>query len=201
MIVTAATAGAKDTISATLNSRPDLVILSAQLPGGAIEVLESVRRELPETEFIVMAETADDDFMFRTVAAGARGFLLGETDPARLPDAVAGVLNGEAAFPRKLVRRLADEVARRDPQRRVTGPGGERLTARELAVLDALAEDRSAVRAAQRLGITHATVRTHLSNAMRKLGVATRAEAIESLRSKAGEPRPQGEVDGSRDTA
>lgn len=183
MIVAAATSDANETILAALDSRPDVVVLSASLPGGVVETIEGIRAKLGATQFVVLAEDADDDLMLRVVIAGARGFLLGETDPARIPHAVAGVLDGEAAFPRRLVRVLADELARLGGPRMTTPDGGE-LTPREADVLDALAAGRSPAEVAVMLGITQATVRRHSANATRKLGVSTREEALTLVRAR-----------------
>lgn len=183
MIVAAATSNANETILAALDSRPDVVVLSASLPGGVVETIKGIREELGATQFVVLADDADDELMLRVVIAGARGFLLGETDPERLPHAVAGILDGEAAFPRRLVRVLADELARLSGPRMTTMDGGE-LTPREADVLDALADARTAADVAAMLGITEATVRRHSANAARKLGVSTREEALRLVRER-----------------
>jgi DNA-binding NarL/FixJ family response regulator len=183
MIVAAATSDASETFLATLDSRPDAVVLSATLPGGAIETIERIREQLPETEFIVMADSADEALMLRVVASGAHGLLLGETDPARVPHAIRGILDGESAFPRRMVRLMADELARRDRRRRVPGADGATLTIRETEVLQALAAGRSTADVAALLRISAATVRRHAATATGKLGAGGRAEALEMMRS------------------
>lgn len=183
MIVAAATSDANATYLAALDSRPDVVVLSATLPGGAIATIERIREQLPETEFVVLAESADEALMLRVVASGAHGLLLGATDPQRVPFAVAGVLAGEASFPRRMVRVMADEIARRDRRRRVPGADGAVLTIRETEVLQALAAGRTTDGVATLLSITAATVRRHAATATRKLGAGGREEALEMMRS------------------
>lgn len=184
MVVAATTGDAETTVSASRDSSPDAVILSDRIPGNIVQIVGAIGLASPGTEILVLADDADDDeLMLELVVAGARGFLLGETDPARLPHAVAGLIAGEAAFPRRLVRVLADEVARRrrPPVPRPDGPG---LTARETEVLEALATGRATAEVARRLGMREATVRTHAANATRKLGVPGRAEALEWIRTR-----------------
>lgn len=184
MIVAAATSDANGTYSASLDSRPDAVILSSGLPGGAVNTIVRIRAELPRTEFVVMADRPDEELMLQVVAAGAHGFLLGETDPARVPNAVAGVLNGEAAFPRRLVRMMADELARCSFRRQVLGASGAGLTNREAEVLEALVDGMSVRLVAADLGITAATVRRHAARATAKLGAPSRDAAVDLVRGR-----------------
>lgn len=191
MIIAAAASDSNETIVAALDSRPDAVVLSVDLPGGAVRTIERIRESLPETEFVVLASTADEDLMLEMVVAGVHGFLLGEMDPARLPHAVAGVLQGEASFPRRLVRAMADELARRDRRRRVPGNHGPALTPRETDVLEALAAGHGTATISRNLGITEATVRRHAASATRKLGARDRAEALVMMRTPGLKWAPQ----------
>lgn len=194
MIVTAATRDAAETYAAVVEARPDAVVLAAQLPGGALETIERVRHDLPRTEFVLIADRADDRLMLRMVAAGARGFLLGQTDPGRLSNAVAGVLAGETAFPRRLVRAMADELARQHSRRAGLSPAGARLTGRQIEVLERLATGEAAHDVAHDLRISEATVRSHAATAARKLGARNRNEALRMLNTA---DRPNAEKRGS----
>ena len=190
MIVAAATRDAKETFSAAIAAKPDAVVMSVRLPGGALATIERIREQLPRTEFVLLADHADDDFMLRMVAAGVHGFLLGQTDPARLPHAVAGVLQGETAYPRRLVRLMADEIARRDRYRRALGYSGVRLTSREIEILEMLAAGHVAANVARYLGIKEATVRSHAASATRKVGARSREEALQMMRDDGEGPAP-----------
>lgn len=172
LVVVDVCADADATHLAAVQLRPDAVLLSVDLPGGVLPAIQRIRTALPGTAFLVLDDDADDDSMMRMVAAGVRGILLGHADPARLPQAVRGVLDGEVAFPRRLVRAMADELARRDARRRAPGVDGAMLTPREYEVLDAFAAERGVQEVAAELGISAATVRRHAANAARKVGVA-----------------------------
>lgn len=182
MVVVADASDARSTLRASQDSSPDAVILSVQIPGNILQLVGAIAAAVPAAEILVLADEPDDELMLHLVAAGARGFLLGETNPDRLPFAVAGMLAGEAAFPRRLVRVLADEVARHARRRTVPGADGTSLTAREVEVLELLGEGRPARDVARRLGTSEATVRSHAAKAARKLGAGSRAEAVELLR-------------------
>lgn len=172
---------AAEAVQAADAASPDAVLVSADLPGGAVEAMQRIGERLPETEFVVFAEHADPELMLRMVRAGAHGFLPAEADPARLPYAIAGVLAGETAFPRRLVRAMADELALAERRRR-RRTAGSVLTGREADVLEALADGHHPSDVARRLQISDSTVRRHVANAMRKLDVPDRAGAIRAVR-------------------
>lgn len=186
MHVVAVCEDADDAVAQVADHRPDAVLLSADLPGGAEEAMRRIAEDVaPRPEFVVVAEHADPALMLRMVRAGAHGFLPAESDPARLPYAIAGVLAGETAFPRRLVRAMADELAREE-RRRLRRTAGDVLTTREADVLEALAAGHGAGDVARALQITDATLRRHVANAMKKLGAADRSEAIAALRDRHG---------------
>lgn len=184
LAVIATCGDAASTRERVLAEEPDALLLSVHLPGGAIDLMRAVHGVLPSVELILMADDAPIDLMMSMVEAGAHGFLLGKTDPLRLPHAVTGVLAGEAAFPRVLVRAMADELAMRDRRHRLPGPGSELLTRREAEVLEHLAVGLPPGEAARRMGISDATVRRHVANALQKLGAPDRASAIRMLRAR-----------------
>jgi DNA-binding NarL/FixJ family response regulator len=117
--------------------------------------------------------------MLEVVRAGAMGYLLKGMDPDRLRYAIIGVTNGEAAVPRTLVARLMREFRLRERRRSLIGSA--RLTARELGVLEQLADGATTREIAETLGISDVTVRRHVSSVLAKLGVADRAAAVAML--------------------
>jgi DNA-binding NarL/FixJ family response regulator len=120
----------------------------------------------------------DDADLFQALAAGARGYLLKDTDPDRLAHALEGVVNGEAALPRALVMRLVDEFRLRDEaDSRRRGPLAQ-LTPREWEILELLRSGLTTNQVAAQLFVTPVTVRSHVSAILRKLRVPDRAAAI-----------------------
>ena len=161
---------------------PEICLLDINMPGSGIVAAAEIVRSLPETAVVMLTVSRDDADLFDALRAGARGYLLKDTDPDRLPDALRGVLAGEAALPRALTARLIEEFRRRDKRRlRIRSRPDIELTEREWEVLEALHEGLSTGAIAERLGISAVTVRRHVSETLRKLGAPDRAAAVRML--------------------
>jgi DNA-binding NarL/FixJ family response regulator len=173
MQVVAQVTNGPDAVLAAVRTTPDVVLLDVDMAGGGIEAAGQIVREVPGTAVVMLSDDARDQDLFAALKAGARGFLLKDTDPDRLPFALEGVMKGEAALPRTLMARLIDEF--RGP---LTGPTGQRLSEREQEVLQLMADDLSTGQMADRLAISAVTVRRHVSALVKKLGVADRAAAV-----------------------
>jgi len=188
MTVTAEVDSADDAVLAAIGTRPDICVLDVDLPRpGGIAACARILDEVPGTAVVMLAAEPRDDDLFAALRAGARGYLLAETDPDRLPLALEGVLAGEAALPRTLVARLIQEFRTRErggvP---VLRPGGEPLSGREWEVLSLMAEGIRTREIAGRMGISDVTVRRHVQAVLRKLEVPDRAGAVELLRRAGG---------------
>jgi DNA-binding NarL/FixJ family response regulator len=184
MRVVAEVTNGPDAVLAAIRTKPDVALLDINMPGGSgIEAAAQIGRDAPETAVVMLSGVARDEDLFAAVLAGARGFLLKDTDPDRLPHALKGVMKGEAAVPRALMARLIDEFRMRERSRvSLTGPGGERPSEREWEVLQLMAEGLNTGQIAERVGISDVTVRRHVSAVVEKLGVADRAAAVERYR-------------------
>jgi DNA-binding NarL/FixJ family response regulator len=174
---------AEAAVEAALRARPDICVLDADMPGGAVRATVEIVRSLPDAGVVVMASARHDAMMLDVVRAGASGYLLKDMDPERLCFALRGVMVGEAALPRTLVARLMLEFRVRESRRRlITAQGREaELTPREWDVLTLLAEGASTRTMADSLGVSDVTVRRHVSGVLGKLGVTSRAAAVEAL--------------------
>jgi DNA-binding NarL/FixJ family response regulator len=183
MTVVADVANAESAVVEALRLRPDIALLDVNMPGDGILAAAEISEQIPDTVVVMLSATADDEHLFEALRVGARGYLLKDTDPDRLPYALNGVLNGEAALPRTLVARLIDEFASRDRRRRIPKlrAGGEQLTEREWEVLEHMRAGMRTKDIAERLSISEVTVRRHVSATLRKLQVSSRAEALELL--------------------
>jgi DNA-binding NarL/FixJ family response regulator len=188
MKVVAEVTNGPDAVLAAIRTKPDVALLDVNMSGGCgIKAAAQIARDAPETAVVMLSGVARDEDLFAAVVAGARGFLLKDTDPDRLPHALEGVMKGEAAVPRTLTARLIAEFRVREtvPQP-VVGPSGARLSEREHEVLQLMADGAPTRQIAERLGISAVTVRRHVSALVEKLGVADRAEAVAVLRGAAG---------------
>jgi DNA-binding NarL/FixJ family response regulator len=184
MEIVAEVDSAHDAELAALGTTPDVCLVDVDLPGGGIAAAAAIAKSVPRTALVMLAATADDDALFAALNAGARGFLLKDTDPDRLPFAVQGVVDGEAALPRVLVTRVLHEFRRRGTRGGIPElvPGGEGLSDREWEVLVLLDGGLSTRDIGRRLGISDVTVRRHVSGLVRKLRVVDREGAVALLR-------------------
>lgn len=167
--------------AAARQHRPDVALLDIHMPGNGIEAARSIVAASPSTAVVMLTVSRDDADLFAALRAGARGYLLKDIDPDRLPFALEGVLAGEAALPRGLVARVIEEFRTRDSSGRREGPLAK-LTDREWEVLSAMEQGRSTGEMAAQMYVSPVTIRTHVSAILRKLRVTTRGEAIELAR-------------------
>ncbi|HEX2110155.1 MAG TPA: response regulator transcription factor [Gaiellaceae bacterium] len=186
-VVVAEASDAGSAVAAAHAERPDLCLLDVHMPGSGISAVRRISRECPETAVVMLTVSRSDDDLFDALRAGASGYLLKDIDPVRLPRALEGVLAGEAALPRALVARLIDEFRERGRYRRVPilRERGPVLTSREWEVLELLREGLTTKQIAERLFVSHATVRSHIAAILRKLRVPNREAAIRLLEEQA----------------
>jgi DNA-binding NarL/FixJ family response regulator len=156
--------------------RPDVCVLDINMPGGGIAAAAQITAQLPGTAVVMLTVSRDDDDLFASLRAGARGYLLKDMDPARLGPALRGVLSGEAALPRTLVARLIGEFSAggRRPSLPLVRRRGATLTAREGEVLELLRDELTTAEIAHRLGVADVTVRRHVSAILAKLRLSDR---------------------------
>jgi two-component system, NarL family, nitrate/nitrite response regulator NarL len=186
--VCAEVTSAEAAVEAAARKRPDVCLIEVQLPGGGVVAAAEIATQSPGTAVVMLSASADEDDLFASLRAGAAGYLLKDMDPARLPLALRGVLHGEAAVPRALVGRVLEEFRTRPRglHARALARLGVQLTRREHEVLELLERDLQTSEIAGRLGISAVTVRRHVSEILRKLGVPDRQAALRLLRSSGG---------------
>ncbi len=181
--------------------RPDVILMDVQMPvmDGIAATAQIVAEQLGK---VVILTTFDrDDYLFDALRAGASGFLLKNADPEHLVEAVRAVAHGHALLApevtRRVIARMVGEAARPGvgtvgtvgtgtppPERRGPAtalredPRLARLTERELEVLRLVARGRSNAEIARELYLGEATVKTHVSNCLAKLGVRDRVQAV-----------------------
>jgi DNA-binding NarL/FixJ family response regulator len=162
--------------------RPDICLLDIHMRGGGISAAEEISRSLPDCAVVMLTSSTDENDLFDSLRAGARGYLLKSMDPDRLGPALHGVLAGEAALPRVLVSRVLEEFQGRSRRKlfaKTQRP--TQLTSREWEVMELLRDGLSTDEVATRLFVAPGTVRVHVSSVLKKLKVSDRASAIRAL--------------------
>ena len=174
---------AAEAVQQCLEHGPDVCLLGTRLPGNALHAAQLIKQNLPDTKIVMLTASGRSDELFASLRAGADGYLLMTTSAARLPHAIRGVAEGEAALPRDLTIHLVREFRERGHRRRVElSPGHDvELTAREFEVLECLRKRERTVEVAAHLGITEVTVRRHVSSLVQKLGATDRSGMLEML--------------------
>lgn len=168
-------ADGEQAVAAAVDLDPDVVLMDLVMPGvDGVEAIGRIARRSPATRVIALTSFLDDDKVLPAVRAGAAGYLLKDVGPNDLVRAIRTVHEGEALLHPAVAARLMEEVAGR---RRPSVQDGDPLTARERDVLAEIARGLSNKRIARELGISEATVKVHVSNVLRKLGVTDRTQA------------------------
>jgi DNA-binding NarL/FixJ family response regulator len=176
-------ASAADAVAGAIRERPDVCLLDVSLPGNGIDAARVIAAKLPDSALVMLADAPDDDDLFAALRAGASGYLSKRIAPARLAQALEGVLAGEAALSRQLTRSVVEAFRknedRGEPRRPIRRPAV--LTPREWEVLSLLKEGLSTSEVAERLFVAPVTVRSHVAASVRKLHVPDRAAAVALL--------------------
>ena len=167
-------ADGQEAVKRVLGHRPDVVLMDLEMPVlDGIQAIGQIVEQAPATRILVLTSFATDDRVFPAMKAGALGYLLKDSEPAALIDAIRQVHRGESSLHPKIARKLIQELSRPAAQ----PPTADPLTPREVEVLQLIAQGLGNQEIADTLIIGEATVRSHVSNILGKLHLASRTQA------------------------
>ncbi|HOT90074.1 MAG TPA: response regulator transcription factor [Anaerolineae bacterium] len=161
---------------------PDVVLMDLVLPlrpgaqpsdQGGVQATRQIRQNSPRTQVVVLTSYAQDELIFSAIKAGALSYLLKDADAQTVLHAIHAASRGEAILHPRIARRLMAEVSTPGP---VQDPAAE-LTAREMEVLQLIAQGQSNAEIAAKLFVTERTVKAHVSNLLSKLHLSDRTQA------------------------
>jgi len=166
-----------EAVSLCKKLKPDVVLMDLRMPNmDGLTAIEKLRDEGPEIAIVILTTFNEDELMLRGLQAGARGYLLKDTDRSTLFDTIRAAARGETLLkPEIMARVLAQKNA---PTTKSKSDSTFNLTEREFEVLESVARGERSKEVAAHLGISERTVKAHLASIYNKLGVDSRAAAI-----------------------
>jgi DNA-binding NarL/FixJ family response regulator len=176
MEVVAEAGDGREAVATARAVRPDVVLMDIRMPN--LDGIEAIK-QMPRHRVLVLTTFPMDEYIVEALRAGASGFITKDVPAAELVRAVRVVAAGDALLTPEVTRQLLDRVARRLPA--PVGKGPEvltELTEREREVLELLARGMSNAEIAEALVVGEATVKTHVSNVLMKLGLRDRVQAV-----------------------
>ena len=168
----------KEAVEFASQLNPDVILMDLRMPVlDGLSAIEIIRRQQPGIAIVILTNFNEDEMMVKGLSAGAKGFLLKDTDRATLLNSIRAAARGETLLKPEIMARL---MARTNPtitQVRAT-TSGTSLTVRELEVLRSIARGERSKEIALALGISERTVKAHIASIFSRLGVDSRGAAI-----------------------
>ncbi len=177
--VIAEAASGREAVELALYYRPDVVVMDLIMPGvDGLAATRQIAEAAPEIRIVVLTSSEDDEVGLMTLRAGATGILGKDVGTEALIRALERAHAGEAVVSRRMTMRIIEDLRSARPDRAGMRPVRSPLTSREWEVLDLLCQEHGTEAIADELVVSVETVRSHIKSVLRKLGVASRQEAV-----------------------
>ena len=164
-----------EAVSQAQRLHPHIILMDLQMPEmNGVDAIQKIRESSQDMGIIILTTYDTDDHIFRGLEAGANAYLLKDSPPAEVLDAVRAVHRGESVIEPKVARRLLDRFTQVSRTPATEGP----LSSREVEVLELIAKGAGNKEIASELVIGESTVKTHIIHIFNKLGVKGRTEAV-----------------------
>ena len=155
---------------------PDIILIDIRMPVmDGIQAIREIKARWPAVRVIILTSFIYDGYVVEGLMAGADGYLLKDATPAALAAGIIAVANGEQVIDPGVTRQVVELLSKQRPEQSQVYDG---LTPRELQMLAMLARGLAAKEIAHELGVSEKTVRNHVSNIYRKLGIYDRSQAV-----------------------
>lgn len=165
-------ANGEEALEKTRQLDPQVILMDLIMPVmDGLEAIKAIRAELPEARILVMTSYTEDDMLVRAIEAGAMGYLLKDASPDVLVSTIQNVFLERMSLPTDMLRKVMGAEQGAQPE-----PSQDALTGREVDVLRCVGRGLSNKEIARELTVSTTTVRTHVSNLLRKLGMTNRTQ-------------------------
>lgn len=179
VVVIADAADGREALELARYYKPDVILMDVVMPVmDGIEATKRITSEVPETRVVMLTRQDDDELGLLGLRAGAVGYLTKDVSVGAISRAVRGAHAGEAAISRELSMRLVERLQSLPEGGMGVRPVRSSLTPREWEVLDLLCAEKGTEEIADQLVLSVETIRSHVKNILRKLGVGSREEAV-----------------------
>ena len=160
-----------ETVRLVEELHPDVVLIDVQMPNmDGIEATRRIVQQSPTTRVVILSSFDQDEYIYKAIQAGARGYVLKDTELHALLDIIRAAAQGESVLPPNIATKLVEHISAQRTQ--------VHLTKREQEVLCLLAKGLRNKEIASQLNIAERTVKSHVANIIAKLGVSSRTEAV-----------------------
>ncbi len=178
MVVAGEAHDGQQAVAKALQLRPDVILMDMHMPGmDGADATGIIHEQLPAATIIAVSSFATDRYVVRALRKGASAYLVKDTPPAQLVEAIRRARRGEAVLSPQVLRHVVAQV-REEPARRAPDTVSRNISEREREVIQLLATGNSNREIAERLHLSQATVKSHLARIMAKLGARDRVQLV-----------------------
>jgi len=174
----------EEAVTKAVTLLPDILLLDINMPKiNGLEVIKQVSEQQPKVRIIVLTMHDDENYVIEVIKAGAVGYLLKDIEPGMLVKAIRAVFEGESFIYPSLAKKLFGEINRQhvrnlEAAKVLERTKDERLSYREIEVLEMVCKGMSNQEVAKSLFLSEKTVKNHLTNIFRKISVTDRTQAV-----------------------